>query len=636
MEDSIEPSDNLADLKGQFEEFATESKESRALAERCRQYRDGKQITDKELRALKKRKQPPHTDNKIQDKCDALLGIEKQTRTDPKAFPRTPAHQEAAEVATDALRYVADTAQFPETVSEACDNLIVEGLCAGEVIVEKKKGRPPCIKMNHVRWDRVFYDVHSLKKDFSDKGYAGFFTWMDYDRAIERWKDKKEVLEACFKESNSTDATHDDKPRYAMTVRGRKRVRVFTHYYTAEGKWMRAVWCNGGFLEDSQPSEYRDEYDEPDCAIELQALYRDADGNPYGKVERYLDLQDAHNKRHSKLLHLLNTKQVIMDKGAAPPLEDGSDGVARLREQVHNPDGMMEVVPNMRFDVITHLDVAQSQFQALQYTDAQLAATGPNAAILGQTGSLSGRAKQLDQQAGTLPLGPVFEALRSWKLRMYRKAWLRIRQFWTTEMWIRVTDDEDKVKFVGLNQPVYHGDAHAEQLKDSPIDPAQKKQMIQAIAQDPQMRQQVIEGGKLKYKNSVAEMDVDIIIDESPDTVTVQQEQFEILSELARGRPEVPFQILIEASQLRSDKKKQLADMMGGANDPMKQQMLQMKQQMDEMQQALLAANIRKVTAEAAKSEAAATESQLDASIKAANFTDPQQQPATKTQVSVN
>jgi hypothetical protein len=140
-------------------------------------------------------------------------------------------------------------------------------------------------------------------------------------------------------------------------------------------------------------------------------------------------------------------------------------------------------------------------------------------------------------------------------------------------------------------------------------------------------------------------MDMDIIIERGQDVVNVQQEEFAMLAEIAKGRPEVPFDILIELSQVRSDTKKRVLDKISGANDPMKQQMAKLQQQMQELQAAQLQANVRKTNAQAAKDEAATVESQVDASVKVAEFTTPQADPATgqpgakpaaKTQVSVN
>jgi len=216
--------------------------------------------------------------------------------------------------------------------------------------------------------------------------------------------------------------------------------------------WHEGCWCSGGWLESLKPCVYKDEYGEPQCCLEVQALYRDGDGAAYGAVPRWLDLQDAHNKRHSKMLHLLNAKRIIVQKGTAT----GDDGTLnKIREEVHKPDGVLEVSGDIsQLRVEDNIRESQGQWQLLQYTDSMLSVTGPNDALQGNSGSNSGRAKQLDQQAGTLMVSPIFEALDSWELRMYKQAWYRVKQYWTAPMWVRITDDEQKPKFVGLNQPV--------------------------------------------------------------------------------------------------------------------------------------------------------------------------------------
>lgn len=617
----------------QFEEYADGTVSCRKLAEKCRDYFDGNQLTEEETKVLKKRKQPPYIDNKIQDKCNTLKGIEKQMRTDPKAFPRNPQDESASEVATDTLRYVADVNQYNRTARrEAMDNLMVEGLCAGQVVIEKYKKGKSKICMEHIRWDRVFYDLHSLKDDFSDKTYCGYFTWMDYEEALEMWPTAADTLTASEGSTSQAgpDKALDDKPRYVMTARKRKRLQVFTHYFKKSGKWMTATWCRGGFLDQPKVSTYRNDEGEPDCCIELQALYRSGDGEPFGVVQRYLDPQDGHNKRHSKMLHLLNSKQLIAQKGAF-------DDVKGARDELHKPDGVIEPNPGFEYEIVTHLDVAQAQFQMLQYTDMQLGQTGPNAAIQGASGDISGVAKARDQQAGQLPISPLYDALDSWEMRMYRQVWSRARQFWTDQMFIRVTDDENKIRFVGLNEPVLQGHDAAEQLKGQQIPLEAKQAQLQQIAMDPRMQQPVIDAqGRPKIRNRLAEMDMDIIIERGQDVVNVQQEEFAMLIEIAKGRPEIPFEVLLEMSQLRSEVKKRILDRVSGKDDPAAQAQAQFQQQMQQVAAAKAQAEVAKLEATAGKDHAAMVESQVDASVKVAEFTSPESQATPKTQVSVN
>ena len=48
-------------------------------------------------------------------------------------------------------------------------------------------------------------------------------------------------------------------------------------------------------------------------------------------------------------------------------------------------------------------------------------------------------------------LAHLTDRLRNLDIRVFRAVWARIRQFWTAEKWIRVTDDEHNVKWVGVN-----------------------------------------------------------------------------------------------------------------------------------------------------------------------------------------
>ncbi len=599
MESSVEKTnldDAFAMVQGQFEDFCAATESMRRLAKKCRDYKDGNQYTSEERKTLQKRKQPVITDNKIQDKVDTLMGLEKQQRADPKAYPRTPQEEGAAEAATDALRYVADSCDYQRTARKpAVENLIVEGWCYGEVYVDKRD-RKVC--MDHIRVDRGYHDVRSLRPDFSDKEYAGYFTWMDAKVVAKRWKNAQAVIDKSFEGSAAvpgSDTEHEDKPNRYIEVHGdRKRIQVFTHYHKEDGVWHYSRWCKGGFLEEPKPSPYEDENGQPDCTIEVQALYRDSDGNCYGSVQRYLDLMDEHNKRRSKLLHLLNSKRLIAQKGAFASIN-------AARAELHKPDGVLEVTSNIdQVRVEDNLSLADGQFKLLQYTDAMLSDVGPNAALAGLSGDISGRAKEIDQASGSLTLIPIFDAVDAWEIRMYRKAWLCVRQFWTGEMWIRVTDDERKIRFVALNQQVTVGELKAERLKSAQMPMEEKQALLQQIAADPASQAPTT-------KNDVAKMDVDIIIARTQDTVNVQAEQFQMLATLAEKRPEVPFAVLVEASQLRSDVKRRILDALPGGGDAqnamVQQAMQQVQQQAQLVQQAMQEAEAAKREAEGAKTE---------------------------------
>jgi hypothetical protein len=266
----------------------------------------------------------------------------------------------------------------------------------------------------------------------------------------------------------------------------------------------------------------------------------------------------------------------------------------------------------MRFDVDSNMDLGMAQFQLLADAMSRMSATGPNAALQGTSGALSGRAKQLDQEGGALTVGVVFDRLRNLQLRVARMTWNRVRQFWTEETWIRVTDDEQKLRFVGFNVPTTAGELAAERLKKMPMPLEQKMQMVEQLAVDPRAQQVV-------RRNEVAQMDMDIIIDEAPDTITLQAEQFSGLVDLARAGVVFPRETYIEASGLRN--KKRLIEMIrtDGEQTPEQQQEMQRQKQMQEAAMMLelrgKAADVAETEASAEQKRAQAEKSRVDAAV---------------------
>jgi hypothetical protein len=141
-------------------------------------------------------------------------------------------------------------------------------------------------------------------------------------------------------------------------------------------------------------------------------------------------------------------------------------------------------------------------------------------------------------------LSPVFERHRDWKLRVYRKIWARIRQAWTAERWIRVTDDEDSVQFVQLN--AYQ------------IDPAT---------------------GQIMAQNVIADIDVDVMLDEGPDTITMNEELLQTLSQLSSVPPPL-WKVFIELSNTpQKDKLFKMLDEAQQAMQPPPDPSIEMKGQ---------------------------------------------------------
>lgn len=539
----------LTSMVRQFENAEQVTRPARQKSERCQDYFDDKQITADEEKALTDRGQPVVVFNEIKPKVKTMMGIEKQSRKDPRAFPRNPDDEDSARAATDAIRYVCDDSRWDDKRSAAAKNLAIQGTCAVKIgLKQVKGGADPDVR--HIAWDRFYYDPHSSADDFEDAAFMGEVVWMDLADATAKYPDAKEALESTWASAKDTE-TYDDKPRYNMWADyKRKRVRVCEHYYREGGQWLFCIFSRGGFVVEPQVSPYIDADGEPECPLKAISLYVDRDNNRYGEVQSMLSPQDEVNKRRGKSLHTINTRQIRV----SPNVQLTPD---EIRKQLARPDGVF-VGDNGDVEIFETNDMAMGNLNLMQDAREHIHRTGANSALAGKdTNSQSGKAIALQQMGGMTEAADYLDCIRRLSLAVYRSVWGRVRQAWTEERWIRVTDNEKNVRFVGLNRPVTALQQIAKEMgidKDNAEQaPPEVAQQMEQLAQDPRSQQVVA------IENNVAELDVDIIVDEGMDTPTVAAEQFETLAQMLPTAPPnvqaVMWKMLISTSALRGKEK---------------------------------------------------------------------------------
>lgn len=534
----------VIDLQRQVEAFLDATDEARDFSERDRDYYDGHQWSETELQVLRKRNQAPIVVNRVKPKVEGLKGLLSIRKTDIKAFPRNEQDEGSAHAVTDALRYVADNNDFDNVKLDAFEDKVIQGYCAAIVEVEENRRGELEIRVNNIPWDRFFFDPHSVKRNFSDARYMGQMLWMDEEDIKSIFPDAPD-LTGQDSEVMSQDDTFEDKPRWFLRQDGRIRIRLVQQYFKKNDKWHVAVYVNNIFLAEPQLSPFLDEEGEPANPIEADTAYIDRNNNRYGEVRAFIDQQDEINHRRSKALHSLSSRQTKAVKGA---VED----VPALKRELAKPDGHVEVNGDSAdFEILNTNDLAQGQLLLYQDAKAELDAVSLNAQLSGerQGGDLSGRAIQKLQAAGTMEINGLFSGLAGWEKRIYRQIWARIKQFWDSEKWIRITDDQDNLRWVGLNTQITLKKMLEEIIND------ESKQLelrigasatFQTMLQTQDPRLQTI----VDVRNGTAEMDVDVILDQSFDVINIEQEQFQILAQFGQSS-DIDIIELIELSQIR-------------------------------------------------------------------------------------
>lgn len=542
---SAEPEEAGADLttlNKWFQAYQSSKDKEMLEARDARLYYHGSQWTDEELHKLGLRNQPPIVNNRISLKIDGIVGVVDRLRQDPKASPRTQAYAEGAEIGTAAVREVLDANRWESLRQQVSQDLAIEGLGGLERDVEPDHDGQPNTVLRRVVPETFFYDPRSIQADFSDARYMGVYKWVDLDAAIELIPDREDDLRSSVDKTGGTDtlAQQDwEKNWYDSRL---DRVKLVEVWYKQRGAWRFAIHTGDLVLKEG-PSPWLDSKGKTRCRYNMASAGIDHDGDRYGFVRNMKSQQDEINHRRSKLLWMLNVNQAFVERG-------GIDDPDRLRDDLAKPDSVIEYNPNgsgqKPFEIRDQSQQMAGQQALLQEAKGEIDNFGPNPSLLGQgASSASGRAQALQQQAGIAQLGPYFGRFKQWKLGVYRDTWMDVQQFWTVERSIRVSGPEG-AQFIDVNKLV------------------------------------MTETGP-RIANAIGDLDLDIVMDEGPDTVTLREDVMGTLREMIQAQLFSPPQAqaaFLELSDLPPSVKQQIKNAGQQQADPASQQAQQMAQQL--------------------------------------------------------
>ena len=533
-----------------------------------RRYYHGSQYSPEQINILRRRRQPPLTWNRINRKVNQIVGVVERGRADPKALPRHVKSEQGSELATQVIRYVLESNDFkgvdPWCLLQSC----IDGVAGVQLVLTKDDEEQVDIALPWVIGDEYFYDPKSYRVDFADRRYEGLSKWFDIEEAIELFPDQEDKLRGLI-EGDSDLTTNADR-EYKWVITSTQRVRIIEHWYKHRGKWCWAFYV-GATILDQGVSPFFDERGKSMSSFKMFSVAVDHDGDRYGFVRNLKGPQDSLNQSKSKQLHIANSRGAIADKGAV-------DDVEKARSELARPDRYIEVNPGRNFKP----DEVQVQSLAA-FTDMAANAAGEidqfasiNMAVLSGSSmaNISGRAIELLRQPGMAELGPLILNYRQWKLQLYRSIWTTAQRHWTSEKWIRITDDEtQKAAFVQLN----------------------------ALSLD--------QFGRPVMVNALGALDVDIMLEEGQDVASLEQDLFELLKGYPPGT--FPPPVLIEMWPGPRSLKQRLLKMM--QPPPPNPQQVAMQQAAQKLQMEGAAVKNAKTAADARQSDAKAQKASVEA-----------------------
>jgi hypothetical protein len=530
---------SLKKLRKQLNDYMGAKQSENDEAQESDRYYNAVQWREDELGVLKAREQPPIVYNRIKRKINTVCGILERGRQDPKAYPVKPGpnSNDGAELATKVLRHCIgwDWVDISTNVARRCAVRAISGV---EIVLNETRQGDVDFELDEVDQRDFFYDPRSKKLDFSDARFMGTTRWIDKDEAIAKWPDYEDEIET-FVESAPAGWDKGDTRKLSWTNKDQDQVRIVDHWYQRGTRWFYAIYLGEVILEEGE-SPFTDTKGASACKFIMVSCEIDQDNDRYTFFRDLKGPQDEINHRRSKGIHGLNTRRVMAEKGAV-------DDVERARREIARSDGWVEYNKGFEIEVQTNDQDIEGNLQLLQEAKAEIDTYGPNPGLIGtEVDASSGRAIALLQAAGIAEMGNFIMAFKHWKLRVYRMLWSCAQTFWQAERWIRVTEQEGMAEFVQVN-----GWEH-----------------------DPLT-------GQVTIINQLADLDVEIIIDEGPDTINSQADTFDTILAMAAKGSQVPPQVIIQLSPLPSSLKKQLMETLEKSQQPspMDMQTIQLKLQ---------------------------------------------------------
>ena len=570
---------------------AEENQDSLELMELCRDFRDGHQWTEEELRELAVRNQPKITINKMVQSLERLEGVAGQQRSDPKAYPRTYASEGEADAATDGLRYVDDSIRYTESLRpKIVEHFTTEGPAVVFLGINDK-GEIEGEAINPFRW---IWDPQSRREDYADACFVGEWSWMTPSDIEEQYGEDARVLA-----ENSIGAISplDDYEgledwRYNMADPVNKTIRCVSLYWRHKGTWHYAPLCLAGLLADPIVSPAIDDDGEPSHPYVATTAYVEREGRRKGVAERLLDLQREVNMRRSRFYSLMNKRGVIYQHGAFE-----GKGPDAVRREVNRDDYAISAPDPSRIVIGSNADIGGPQLELYRDAKSEFDEMAPSEAIAGGgASSASGRSLQIQQAGGIVTIGPLLNKLGDLDTRVYRRMWALIRKHWTGERWLRVRKGENPSYLLANPTP----------------------QTVMALQQRAMMGERFDNVAVLP--KPMGALDMEIIVEAAPDTVTLRQEQF---TEILRILPAMPPQLqekalrgLLMSSELR-DKQDWISTLDGGGDPEQQAAAAQAAAQAQQLQETAarlelegkalsnreIAAKIEKMQAETEKAE---------------------------------
>ncbi len=480
-------------IKGWFRYETQRQADNRQERMKAHEYKDGEQWDEDDKADIEGRGQKACVFNLTKPTCDWITGTEKRTRVDFAVLPRRKDDSKEAETKTKTIKYNDDVNKAGFARSLAFEDSVVSGLGWTDQGARSDESDDP-LYSRYEDWRNVWHDSHAKERDLSDARYLFRSKVVDYDIAVAMFPDRADCVRAALQQNDDINELYYDVdevgedveddtvesgikrdrvrlisceyrlPAKAKVIRGKELGSLNGSVYDPENVGMKylvdeghasivdaikmdmwkMIFCGNYVLQNRKRIYNHDRF----SLVPYWGYRRKKDGMPYGVVKNLIDPQDDLNKRRSKALYILSTKQSMAESGAIDDVED-------FVEERDRPDGHMEVNSLDKVKILDNPALAREHIMLMEqdakYIESTGGVTDENRGV--ETNATSGKAIRARQDQGHVNTATLFDNYRyAFQIEGEIKLSLT-EQFYTEEKTIRITGDKGQLDFVEINKP---------------------------------------------------------------------------------------------------------------------------------------------------------------------------------------
>jgi hypothetical protein len=476
--------------------------ENRLERIKAHNYKDGDQWDDEDKEIVEARGQKASVFNVIKQNVDWIIGTEKRTRVEYAILPRKKEGSKAAEKKHKLIKYLSDVNKAGFARSLSFEDSTISGKGYLDHGVRSDSSEEP-LYVRYADWRNVWDDSLAKERDNSDGRYQFFSKIVDYDIAVAMFPDRADVIRLALNQSDNAidefvetdvDPESDEMsemgnplemdnqrdcvrlvsceykvPTKQKIIRGKGLGALNGISYDAKNADMKylldsghastfdavrmVIWkmlfCGNHVLQNRKRIYNHKHF----SLIPTWCYKRKKDNNCYGIVLNQIDPQDDLNKRRSKALFILSTKQSMAETGAI----DDHDVFIAERDR---PDGHMEVNSLAGVKLIEERDLAEEHVKLMEQDMKLIESVGgvSDEARGIETNATSGVAIQTREKQAHVTTAELFDNYR-YAFQVSGEIQLSlIEQFYTEEKIFRITGDKGLPDFVDINTPGENGE----------------------------------------------------------------------------------------------------------------------------------------------------------------------------------